>query len=82
MCNILHPASDPLCKASDSQAMMTYLEMAAVIPAAGCLPHLSLLEVFICTVKVAELFGRQLLNQHGSQTSNINRKTGAGFGSP
>lgn len=42
MCDILHPTSDPLCKASDSQAMMTYLEMAAVIPAAGCLPHLSL----------------------------------------
>lgn len=42
MCNILHPASDPLCKASDSWAMMTYLEMAAMIPAAGCLPHLSL----------------------------------------
>ena len=42
MCNILHPASDPLCKASDSRAMMTYPEMAAVIPASGCLPHLSL----------------------------------------
>lgn len=41
MCNILHPASDPLGKASDSRAMMTYPEMAAVIPAAGCLPHLS-----------------------------------------
>lgn len=42
MCNILHPASDPLCKASDSRARMTYPEMAVAIPAAGCLPHLSL----------------------------------------
>lgn len=41
MCNILHPW-DPLCEASDSRAGLTYPETAAAIPAAGCLPHLSL----------------------------------------
>lgn len=42
MCNILHPVLDPVYKSFDSRAMMTYPGMAAVIPAAGCLPHLSL----------------------------------------
>lgn len=42
MCNILHPVLDPVCKSFDSWAMMTYPGMAAVIPATGCLPHLSL----------------------------------------
>lgn len=42
MCNILHPVLDPVCKPFDSQAVMSYPGMAAVIPAAGCLPHLSL----------------------------------------
>lgn len=50
------------------------------LPPAVCPTSLS--EVFIRAVKVAQLFGRQLLNQQGSQTSNINSKTGTGFGSP
>lgn len=40
----------------------------------------SLSEVFIRAAKVAQLFWRQLLNQHGLQSSNINRKTGTSFG--
>lgn len=48
MCNILHPVLDPVCKSFDSRAMMIYPGMAAVVPAAGCLLHLSLGSVHSC----------------------------------
>lgn len=80
MCNILHPASDPLCEASDSRARMTYPELALWFLLPAVCPT-SLSEVFIRATKVAQLLGRQLLRQHGLHTSNINRKAGTGFGS-
>lgn len=62
------------------QWWLTWRWLQWFLPPAVCPTSLS--EVFIRAVKVAQLFGRQLLNQHGLQASNINRKTGTGFGSP